>query len=449
MRGGRYILRVNALLGSSGKLAWRQLLTALYSSAAAEAKNSTSQSPTLEILGQSYPTDTHTNTTPTILSKLSRNLHLQPSHPLNTLKRRIESHFSTFTHLDNLNPVVTTTQNFDDLLFEPSHPGRSKTDTYYINSSHVLRTHTSAHQSDVLRNGKSNGYLLTADVYRRDEIDVSHYPVFHQMEGIRIFPRSNLSAEISSDLSTLTSSAPSPTSITDIPTSDTNPIQSVHTKSEADLVTKHLKTSLESMVKSLFRDETLQIRWIEAYFPFTSPSWEMEILYQDKWLEILGCGVVQQQILDSTGHADKVGWAFGLGLERIAMVLFDIPDIRLFWSEDKRFLSQFREGEVTTFKPFSKYPACYKDISFWCPAEKEGEKWHDNDFAEIVRDVAGDLAENVRLIDQFTHPKKGTVSRCFRINYRSMERTVTNEEIDRIQDEVRRISAEKLGVTLR
>lgn len=80
------------------------------------------------------------------------------------------------------------------------------------------------------------------------------------------------------------------------------------------------------------------------------------------------------------GH--KHGWAFGLGLERLAMVLFDIPDIRLFWSEDDRFSSQFQDGKITKFVPYSKFPMCYKDVSFWLPpAEKLAV--HPNDVYEV------------------------------------------------------------------
>ena len=144
------------------------------------------------------------------------------------------------------------------------------------------------------------------------------------------------------------------------------------------------------------------------------------------------------------GNSDKVGWAFGLGLERIAMVLFDIPDIRLFWSKDVRFLSQFEKGEILKFIPFSKYPSCYKDISFWC-----APTFHDNDFAEIVRDLAGDLVESVTLIDTFTHPKTGKSSKCYRINYCSMERTLANSEVDAIQERVRKTVQGKWHVELR
>jgi phenylalanyl-tRNA synthetase alpha chain len=84
----------------------------------------------------------------------------------------------------------------------------------------------------------------------------------------------------------------------------------------------------------------------------------------------------------NAGQGHKHGWAFGLGLERLAMVLFDIPDIRLFWSQDPRFTSQFTDGKITKFVPYSKYPMCYKDVSFWLPAA-ETRAVHPNDVYEV------------------------------------------------------------------
>jgi phenylalanyl-tRNA synthetase alpha chain len=101
-----------------------------------------------------------------------------------------------------------------------------------------------------------------------------------------------------------------------------------------------LKEGLEGMVKELFGKDTPQ-RWVDAYFPFTHPSLELEVYYDNQWMEVLGCGVIQRDIVAKAKRND-VGWAFGLGLERLAMVLFKIPDIRLFWSTDERFLSQFK-----------------------------------------------------------------------------------------------------------
>lgn len=112
---------------------------------------------------------------------------------------------------------------------------------------------------------------------------------------------------------------------------------------------------------------------------------------------------------------NRVAWAFGLGLERIAMVLFKIPDIRLFWSTDPRFLSQFTDGKITSFRPYSKYPPCWRDISLWVDVPKKDDAelldlpsttrpFHENDFCDVVRDTAGDLVEDVQLVgDQIHH----------------------------------------------
>lgn len=257
---------------------------------------------------------------------------------------------------DDLDPVVTTYDCFDSMLVPKDHVSRRRTDTYYVNPTHVLRAHTSAHEVAILKQGVTS-FLVSGDVYRRDEIDASHYPVFHQMEGVRLFP---------------------------------NPAVSTPSRLETVAqVQNELKQTLEGMVTTLFGP--VAMRWVDAYFPFTDPSLELEIFYQDQWLEVLGCGVLQQEIVRNAGHGERVGWAFGLGLERLAMVLFDIPDIRLFWSQDPRFLSQFRDGELTRFKPYSKYPACCKDVSFW-----HDDTFHANNLCEVVRHVAGDMVEKVR-----------------------------------------------------
>jgi phenylalanyl-tRNA synthetase alpha chain len=111
------------------------------------------------------------------------------------------------------------------------------------------------------------------------------------------------------------------------------------------------------------------------------------VKFNGDWLEVLGCGVIHDEVLGNSGLSSaegNVGWAFGLGLERLAMILFSIPDIRLFWSTDDRFISQFTDGVVKKFVPYSKFPECYKDVSFWLPeSEDKKDSFHPNDVYEV------------------------------------------------------------------
>jgi phenylalanyl-tRNA synthetase alpha chain len=364
--------------------------------------------------------DPNCNVTPNIAARIGKNLHLKPKHPLNIIKTVIEDYWNTrssFVTRDDLDPIVSTQNNFDSLLIQPDHVSRSKSDTYYFDKDTVLRTHTSAHQTTLLKEGIDR-FLVTGDVYRRDEIDSSHYPIFHQMEGVRMFSEDEFAEAGALSMS-----------------------------DKEKIVEQDLKDGLEGMAKKLFGD--VEMRWVDAYFPFTDPSYELEIYFNDEWLEVLGCGVVHKDIVKSVERGNQLGWAFGLGLERLAMVLFSIPDIRLFWSEDERFHRQFQSGDIVTFEPYSKYPPCFKDISFWTSEQGLEPSFHPNDLNEVVRDVAGDLAEKVELIDEFKHPKTNRISNCFRISYRSMDRSLTNEEIDSIQEGVRQNVVTKLGVELR
>ena len=264
----------------------------------------------VSVLGHEYPRDSHTNITSAIIDKLGRRLHLQPSHPLGILRALIESHYPKFSAFSDMSPIVTPARNFDDLSFPADHPGRALTDSYYINKEYMLRTHTSAHEVETFKKGHRE-WLLTADVYRRDEIDASHYPAFHQVEGAKIFHDTpNAMKEIEEDNERLSAYlASSNIVIEDIPhISANNPVQPSHDAAKAELIAKNLKLSLNSLMLHLFgghananEGEPLRVRWIEAYFPFTSPSFEVEVMFHGKWLEILGCGVVLQSTLDRAG----------------------------------------------------------------------------------------------------------------------------------------------------
>ncbi|KAI6074890.1 Phenylalanine--tRNA ligase, mitochondrial [Aix galericulata] len=151
---------------------------------------------TVELLGKSYPQDDYSNVTEKILSKVGKNLHNKKHHPLWLIKEQVKDHFykqytgrrgtPLFSVYDGLSPVVTVQQNFDSLLIPQNHASRKKEDNYYLNRDHMLRAHTSAHQWDLIHSGL-DAFLAVGDVYRRDTIDNTHYPVFHQMEGVRLF----------------------------------------------------------------------------------------------------------------------------------------------------------------------------------------------------------------------------------------------------------------------
>ncbi|KAK3733276.1 hypothetical protein QZH41_011117 [Actinostola sp. cb2023] len=415
--------------------------TFLLTRALATSAKETQQNDELIILAKNYAKDDNTNVTSSILSKVGKNLPHIPNHPLKILKDNIHEFMYAshrrhgngplFTMVDNIPPVVTIEQNFDSLLVPKNHVSRSRNDNYYINNNHMLRAHTSAHQVDLMRTGL-DAFLVTGDVYRRDEIDKNHYPVFHQMEGVRLFTKYELYKQLKD-----------PLELFDRNGERTDHNQAVHTTDSVKMVEFDLKNTLSGIVENLCGKD-VEMRWVDTYFPFTHPSWELEVNFNNEWLEVLGCGVMEQELLNRAGAIDQIGWAFGIGLERLAMRLFNIPDIRLFWSEDTRFLEQFCDGKINEFKPFSKYPPTYKDIAFWTP-----EGFSSNDLCEVIRNAAGDIVEKVEQIDSFIHPKTREESQCYRITYRAMDKTFHADEINAIQDQVRDELKNKLQLKLR
>ena len=395
----------------------------------------------------------YNNITAGIQAKVGVNLHNQPNHPICIIKQHIFDYFNKhytesgnttnsvkFHIADHVSPIVSTQKCFDDLFIDATHISRQPSDTFYYDKNTVLRTHTSAHEREMLE-AKHNAFLIAGDCYRRDEIDATHYPVFHQCEGVRVFE--NVTVEYA---------------------------------------VQQLKSTLEGLARHLF-GQNVQLQWDDdTSFPWTDPSFELYVMYNGEWLECLGSGIIKQKSLQQAGLHNHVAWAFGMGLDRLAMILYNIPDIRLFWSIDQRFLSQFKAGDVTTqFQPFSKYPYCYKDITFWLPEQKHTHHhdslaniehsgvtmestdntqtqqqrsiaatgYHDNDFSAIVREVAGDLVEQIDRIDTFQHPKTKRWSLCYRITYRDLNRSLTNEEVDALQIKVREQVVQQLGVQIR
>ena len=187
--------------------------------------------------------------------------------------------------------------NFEALNIPASHPARAMHDTFYFDNGMLLRTHTSSVQVRVMQNTQPPIRVIAPGrVYRRDS-DMTHTPMFHQVEGLLV---------------------------------------------DENISFAHLKGLLEDFIQNFF-GSNVKVRFRPSYFPFTEPSAEVDIMGENGWLEILGCGMVHPKVLENTGIDSErfTGFAFGMGVERLAMLKYGINDLRIFFENDLRFLTQF------------------------------------------------------------------------------------------------------------
>lgn len=308
--------------------------------------------------------------------------------------------------------IVPADISFDLFDFPVDHPARSTSDTYYVDDTNILRTHDTVfwhyylHHPEVkerIARNEKLGALCYGKVYRKDEIDRRHMNIFHQMGGWYLIP-----------------------------------------DSEGTLALDDLKAALSEIVKTVFGAET-EYRFNVDTFPYTDPSLEVEVMVNGEWVEILGAGMPKKSVLSKMGVEGYNGWAFGFGLERLAILSMKLPDIRLLWSTDERIKKQLVLG--TEFKEVSKYPPVIRDISFI--VEKS---FVPNDYFDLVRDVAKDLVEQVELIDRYENDEKfgaDKVSYAYRVTYRSIARTLTNAEIDTLHKELEETTRATYNATVR
>ena len=308
--------------------------------------------------------------------------------------------------------IIPTHILFDLFNMPPGHPARSPSDTYYINDEYVLRTHDTVfwyyylnHPAirERIKNGGSFGVICFGKVYRKDEIDRKHMNVFHQIGGLYLTP---------DDKETVTPD--------------------------------DLKGVLSDIARGIF-GSNVKFRFYEHTFPYTDPSFEMEAEINGQWIEMLGSGLPRKSVLANFDLHGYNGWAFGFGLERLAMASMDLPDIRLLWSEDERIKKQLRLENK--FKEVSKYPPITRDISFVVDSG-----FIPNNYFDLIRDIGGDLVEKVELLDSYENTDKfgnDKKSYTYRIVYRSNERTLLASEIDPIQEKLYRETAAQFKAELR
>ncbi len=221
-------------------------------------------------------------------------------HPITQTTRSICDFFARHGYSVKQGPEIETDfYNFKALNIPDDHPARDMHDTFYLDPNHLLRTHTSPVQIHVMEtHALPIQIIVPGRVYRCDS-DSSHSAVFHQIEGLLVSKTATFS---------------------------------------------ELKSTLTHFLKDMFGSDK-QVRFRPSYFPFTEPSAEVDVEWTDSqpWLEILGCGMVHPNVLKAVNIDPTVykGFAFGLGVERIAMLNYGIPSIKLFYENDQRFLNQF------------------------------------------------------------------------------------------------------------
>lgn len=310
--------------------------------------------------------------------------------------------------------IVTVEDNFDLLNTPKEHLSRRDSDTYYLDQTHILRTQMTVmwpyyfRDEEVLERLKMDGgvgSLSPGIVWRKDEIDRKHYPAFHQTDFLYVCR-----------------------------------------KDKRIVTLKDLQDIQADAIKAIFGD--IEFRFLVDSFPFTDPSTQAEINWNGDWIEITGAGLVHSNCLRNFGLDPEVynGYAGTFGLDRVAMIKMGIPDIRILWSNDPRITSQFKDIN-SQFQEVSKFPSTLRDISFIID-----KNINLNNYYEIVRDYANDLIEEVKLLDEYENEEKfgqDKKSYTFRIIYRSSERTLTNEEINKIQEEIRQKTEQELKAVLR
>jgi len=308
--------------------------------------------------------------------------------------------------------IISTHILFDLFNMPPGHPARSKSDTYYLNEDYVLRTHDTVFWyyylnhpeiKEKIKNQETIGAVCFGKVYRKDEIDRRHMNVFHQIGGLYLAP---------DDKKTI------------------NP--------------EDLKNALSEIAKNIFGEKT-KFRFYDHNFPYTDPSFEMEAEINGQWVEMVGSGMARKSVLANFGLTGYHGWAFGFGLERLAMASMELPDIRLLWSSDERVKKQLKLGNK--FKEVSKFPSITRDISFVVD-----KSFIPNNYFDLIRDLGGDLVEEVTLLDKYENAEKfgqDKMSYTYRIIYRSNERTLKTEEIDPIQKKITQETVKQFGAEIR
>jgi phenylalanyl-tRNA synthetase alpha chain len=220
-------------------------------------------------------------------------------HPVTRTLERIESLFHSIGFDVAQGPEIESDfYNFTALNIPENHPARAMHDTFYVDAQHMLRTHTSPVQVHYMETNQPPLKIIAPGRVYRVDSDATHSPMFHQVEGLWV---------------------------------------------DEDVSFANLKGVVQDFLQRFFERDDLQVRFRPSFFPFTEPSAEMDMSWNGGWLEIGGCGMVHPNVLKHVNiDSEKyIGFAFGLGVERLAMLRYGVNDLRLFFENDLKFLKQF------------------------------------------------------------------------------------------------------------
>jgi phenylalanyl-tRNA synthetase alpha chain len=222
-------------------------------------------------------------------------------HPVTRTLQRIEQLFHSLGFATASGPEIERDfYNFTALNIPENHPARAMHDTFYIDPQHVLRTHTSPVQVRYMEANRPPLKIISSGRVYRFDSDATHSPMFHQVEGLWV---------------------------------------------DEEISFANLKGVVQDFLKRFFERDDLQVRFRPSFFPFTEPSAEMDMSWNGGWLEIGGCGMVHPNVLKHVNiDSEKyLGFAFGLGVERLAMLRYGVNDLRMFYESDLRFIRQFNQ----------------------------------------------------------------------------------------------------------
>ena len=337
------------------------------------------------------------------------------THAIKIIYEKIEKYMrSTHPQSDirvyRKNPIVDVADNYDNLLFPADNIGRSSTYTHYIDETHILRTHTSAHLPGILRDLAGHDdwsdvvILLPGLAYRRDVSDKKHVSEVHMLEMWRVVKNSDRKVIIKDDLLKVV-------------------------KGVAETAAPGWKLRIE-----------------DSPHPYTNQGIEVNAVSGDRDIEILECGLIKEQILSNSGLDPNIysGWALGMGLDRLVMTLKNIPDVRYLRSNNPKIAIQMMDTEP--YREVSSQPAIKRDLSYSVP-----KNYVEEDVSADIRQALGDnldALENVEILNQASYDELPEKIRerlginpeqknlLVRITLRHLERTITNDEANKIYEQV-------------